>query len=203
MMQRCYLESNASYENYGGAGVTVSEEWQDLDYFLATIDLVDGYDFDQIMAGNLQLDKDIKYKGNKIYSRSNCMFVTPSENAGSRRNNKSFVAVSPNYTYEIYKNREEFCRTHALDTRHVWSILQKGKGFHKGWQFFYEEDFTEDKIVKRQKFEATSPSKEKFVYEKHTEFAKEHNLSAPNISMVLSGKNKHHKGWTFKEIKSM
>lgn len=203
MMQRCYLESNSSYKNYGARGVTVSDEWKNLDFFLETIDSVDGFNLEKILAGELQLDKDIKYKGNKVYSKENCMFVTPSENSGNRVNNISFVAVAPDYSYRVYNNREKFCRENNLDSRHVWNILKKGKGSHKGWQFFYEEYFSEDKIVKRRQFEATSPSGEKFIYEKHSEFAKIYGLSTPNISMVVSGKSSHHKGWKFRELKSM
>ena len=204
MMQRCYLQSNQSYKNYGEKGVTVSEEWQDLDTFFQTIDSVEGFDFEKIMSGDLQLDKDIKNPGNKVYSKEACKFVTRSENSGNRpSNSKLFVAVAPDYTYSYHINRDKFCRENNFSSWTVFNILKKGKGTYKNWQFFYADEFTEDKIVKRRQFEATSPDGVKYIYEKHSLFAKDHSLSSANISMVLAGKNTHHKGWTFKEITPM
>lgn len=202
MMQRCYLKTSGSYKNYGAKGVFVNEEWHDLDRFFDTIEDVDGFDFERVMNGELQLDKDIKVKGNKEYSKHMCKFVTRSENSGNRpSNSREFVAVDPSYNYSYHTNREKFCRENGFNSFTVWNILQRGYGTYKKWQFFYAEDFLESKITKRKKFKATSPKGEVFIYESHAQFAREHNLSTPNISMVLSGKNKMHKGWTFEEVK--
>jgi len=35
MMQRCYQEHNQDYENYGGRGIKVCEEWHDVTNFVA------------------------------------------------------------------------------------------------------------------------------------------------------------------------
>lgn len=201
IMQRCYLKSSSGYKSYGDKGVTVAKEWHDLNYFFATIEVVDGYDFQRIVNGELQLDKDIKFEGNKVYSKENCAFVTPSQNSGHRPSNmRPFVAVAPDYTYKTIYNREEFCRKHKMNSYSVWGVLQRGRGTYKKWQFYYLSEFNTDKIVKRREYIATSPTGEKYRCEQHARFARRFNLSAANISMVLSGRQGHHKGWTFEEL---
>ena len=198
MMRRCYSEKAASYKNYGGNGVTVDSEWHDLNNFLSTIDSVDGFNLEDIMEGKLQLDKDIKYPGNKVYSKDNCKFVTPAENSGFKPSvYREYVAVDSKYNIYEFTNVEKFSRDNNLIARNIWNCLNVGgRNTHRGWQFFYKEDFSEDKIIKDDKV-AVSPELDIYEFKNISSFAKEHKLSAPNISMVLSGKNKHHKYWQF------
>ena len=66
MMSRCYNEKSRAFNRYGAVGVIVSKEWHNLDYFLETIELVEGFDLDKIMNNELELDKDIKSKDKKF-----------------------------------------------------------------------------------------------------------------------------------------
>lgn len=82
MLERCYVEDNKSFPNYGKKGVIVCDRWHCFEYFLNDIRLVEGYDNKLFNEGLLQLDKDIKQKNsiNKIYSLETCKFVSREEN---------------------------------------------------------------------------------------------------------------------------
>ena len=62
MLDRCYSGSHAAYE-----GVTVCEEWHLFSNFKRWMD-------SQPWKGK-ELDKDILFKGNRVYSPSTCVFV--------------------------------------------------------------------------------------------------------------------------------
>ena len=67
MLQRCYSEKfQASCPTY--IGCTVADEWKRFTAFKSWFNenYIDGY----------ALDKDIKCRGNKLYSADNCFFVT-------------------------------------------------------------------------------------------------------------------------------
>lgn len=81
MLNRCYLKTNKRFKHYGGAGVSVCDEWKnDYQKFLDW-SLANGW------APNLSLDKDIKYiekhpeaKTGKLYSPEYCQYVTTEVN---------------------------------------------------------------------------------------------------------------------------
>jgi len=69
MFQRCY---NTKYRNhFAYRNCTVCDEWLNFQNFAKW------YDENYYMVSNedMQLDKDILHKGNKIYSPNNCVFV--------------------------------------------------------------------------------------------------------------------------------
>ena len=204
MMARCYNKKNSSYKNYGGIGVRVSERWKSLNNFIEDFDKIEGYDFDGVFNGQLQLDKDIKQKdvpdNKKIYSIETCLFVSPSKNSENRKNNKEMIIISPNGKIFYSSNRDKFCREHNLSSRNAWQCLTSKSTHYLGWQFFYTDSFNEENVMKPKKVKAISPNKDIYYFNNMAIFAKSHNLSSPNISMVLSGKNKTHKGWTFELI---
>lgn len=81
MLERCYSEKyhkkQPTYKN-----CTVCKRWLVLSSFVADYKLVDGYNQELFLAGELVLDKDIKSDGkNKEYSLKNCMFTSKSENS--------------------------------------------------------------------------------------------------------------------------
>jgi hypothetical protein len=71
MMERCYLPSSANYQRYGGKGVTVCEEWHNINKFAEWVE-TSGY------APGLTIDR-IDPLGN--YEPSNCQWLTRSENS--------------------------------------------------------------------------------------------------------------------------
>ena len=88
MMERCYLPSSGNYSRYGGKGVTVCEEWHDINKFAEWVE-TSGYE------PGLTIDR-IDPLGN--YEPSNCQWLTRSENskkqfADRKKRDKEMVEV--------------------------------------------------------------------------------------------------------------
>lgn len=79
MIERCYNSHSERYENYGGRGITVCDEWRD--DFTAFRDWArsNGY------SEKLSLDR-INNDGN--YEPNNCKWSTQKEQCNNRRNNR-------------------------------------------------------------------------------------------------------------------
>lgn len=78
MVQRCYNPKGSSYENYGGRGITVCDEWRE--------DFIVFYEWaeDNGYSPALSIDR-IDVNGN--YEPSNCRWASPKEqNRNTRRN---------------------------------------------------------------------------------------------------------------------
>lgn len=71
MMERCYLPSNENFKRYGGKGITVCDEWHDINKFAEWVE-TSGY------VPGLTIDR-IDPLGN--YEPSNCQWLTRSENS--------------------------------------------------------------------------------------------------------------------------
>lgn len=88
MILRCYDENNQLYSNYGGAGVTVCEQWHSFENFLNDLPLVIGYNkFKYSLSNNnIPMKLDInELQANipinkRIYSPKTCMFVEQESN---------------------------------------------------------------------------------------------------------------------------
>ena len=76
MISRCYKENNKSFDNYGGRGITVCDEWKDTPLnFLSWLE-ESGY------KKGLEIDRRDNDKG---YSPGNCRVITASVNSRNRR----------------------------------------------------------------------------------------------------------------------
>lgn len=197
MMLRCYNPNASSYHNYGGVGVTISEDWLTIDGFIETIDKVDGFDLERVIKGELQLDKDIKFENNKVYSYDRCKFVTLQQNSANRRNNKSFIAINLN-TEEVIltSNREEFCRNHSMDSSTIWRMLRKNAGLelnnkssniYFNWVFQYENSFSMDKLPSVTTYQAVKGDNQ-ILFTNQSKFAREHNLNVTSVAACIHGR---------------
>ena len=139
MIDRCYKTSDPSYKWYGAKGVTVSEEWKTIDGFLATIDLVEGWDKEKFLDGKLSLDKDSRVEGNVIYAQDKCRFISREENNKIKPSQqKPFTAENPSgYVFEAF-NQSAFAREHGLNQSTISEYLRGKIGAHKGWKFRYK-----------------------------------------------------------------
>lgn len=76
MKGRCLNSKHKRYADYGGRGITISDEWLDFDNFLA--DMLPSY-FERATLERIE--------NSKGYSKGNCKWATYKEQARNRRNN--------------------------------------------------------------------------------------------------------------------
>ena len=81
MIKRCYSEKvhekRHTYKN-----CVVCQRWLLLSNFVEDFKLIDGYNDEKFLNGELELDKDIKSNGqNKEYCLENCILISKSENS--------------------------------------------------------------------------------------------------------------------------
>lgn len=140
MIERCYNPNAQMYPSYGAKGVTVSDDWLCFENYLNDIVLLDGFDYDKYLSGDIQLDKDIKYKNNIIYSKETCCFVNKSKNARYQPSKqKDFLAIDPNGNCYTFNSQAECAREFNLTARTIGKVLNEDLKSHKGWTFRYKE----------------------------------------------------------------
>jgi hypothetical protein len=143
MIKRCYDEKyHKRYPTY--VGCSVDERWHNFQLFFQDICFLKNYNewkSDTNKINIWKLDKDILIKGNKMYSKNTCMFVTNKEN-NARGNKKSTltgltykaVRLSDNYK-ELFNNQKEFCEKYNLTRGSVNLCIHNKRNYHKGWIF--------------------------------------------------------------------
>lgn len=123
MLRRCYcpihLKNRPTY-----IGCSICSDWHNFQNFAKWYvhNYIEGY----------HLDKDIKVKGNKIYSPDTCMFVSPLDNTLEARIS-SFKFTSPIGDIIEGTNIADFCRNHGLNPSHMYAIIKGKRKSHKGW----------------------------------------------------------------------
>lgn len=123
MMQRCYSHDYQSKKpTY--VGCTVCEEWHNFQNFAKW--------YEENNIDGFHLDKDIKVRGNKVYSPETCMFVSNADNS-IQANAKLYTLRSPDgVVAEIY-NMRQFCKDKNLSDGDVSQVLSGKRNQHKGW----------------------------------------------------------------------
>lgn len=114
MKERCYIESNKSYINYGGRGITICDEWlgeQGFENFYNWA-ITHGY------TENLTIDRE---DNNKIYCPENCRWATAKIQANNRRSNRIIECDG------IVMNESEWSKSLGIP-RHILSNRLK-----RGW----------------------------------------------------------------------
>ena len=141
MLERCYYEKAVGYKAYGARGVTVSSRWLIFENYLEDIRKIDGFDEELYLKGEIQLDKDILYKGNKEYSFDKCIFVDRFTNKSNKPTEmRKFIAISPSGKEYEFSNQAECARQFNLTPRTIGKVLSKKLKTHKQWKFRYKDD---------------------------------------------------------------
>lgn len=130
MMQRCYSDIyHEKFPTYKDC--EVCEEWQNFQNFAEWF-----YDNAPEELGRfVHLDKDIKIKGNKIYSPEACMFVSAYENSAMAMGCYGRVVklMSPSgKTYEV-TNIKEFCIEIDMPYKGFQHLVSGTRKSNHGW----------------------------------------------------------------------
>jgi hypothetical protein len=132
MRNRCYRPGVNGYENYGGRGIEVCNEWKQSYEAFRDWSLSHGY------KQGLQIDR-IDNDGN--YSPQNCRWVTHYKNMQNTRKNK-----------KVYFHGKWQTRSEIADTYHISKRLFKDRLAH-GWSveeaLYYEPHIGNNQNLRR------------------------------------------------------
>ncbi|CAH9015257.1 putative portal protein [Vibrio phage 489E54-1] len=128
MLMRCYCSKyQKKYPTY--IGCTVSSVWCNFQNFAKWY-----VDNKPTEVGKFHVDKDLKFKNNKLYSPETCTLVEPSENV-AKATSKHHILISPNGVKVKVFNLMEFCRNNNLTYRTMMVVKKGGQTHHKQWRF--------------------------------------------------------------------
>lgn len=120
MKNRCYNNKFPHYENYGGRGIKVCDEWLKNFNNFKEWSLNNGY------KEGLSIDR-INPNGN--YEPSNCRWITMLEQANNKRNNLFFTING------ITKTEAQWCREYNIPVTNVRRRLSSGWSIEKALTF--------------------------------------------------------------------
>lgn len=111
MLSRCNNPSNPTFKYYGKRGITVCDEWNNINNFIK--------DMGEPPKG-LTLDR---IDNNKGYSKNNCRWVTMKTQANNTRRNKSLI-----WENKTFASLAEFSKYVGIS-----QIVLNGRIFRLGW----------------------------------------------------------------------
>ena len=139
---RCNNPNNSEYYNYGGRGVTYDPKWNSTEGFIDDVDSIVGWNEENFLKRKIQLDKDLKYNNNKIYSKNTCMWVSRKSNMQRQPSRQKRFGSFNLYTneYEEHYSVREFCRNKDLNSSVAYSVLHGRKHRVGDWVIWYLEN---------------------------------------------------------------
>lgn len=129
MISRC--NNHEAYKD-----VSVCDRWLCLENFVTDVRTMDNYNNWKVDTSGWQLDKDIKYAGNKIYSKQSCLFVRKELNnlfKSIRSTGKTYVATHEDGTHVTFVNQRKFASEYGLCYQNIPRAIKTG-GTTKGWR---------------------------------------------------------------------
>lgn len=109
MIQRCKDKNAINYNDYGGRGIKVCDNWEKFEGFWESMK--------STYQNNLTLER-IEVNGN--YEPSNCRWATELEQANNKRNTV-FIEVDG-----LKISSQDWCREHGFDHRYVQHRIRMG-----------------------------------------------------------------------------
>ena len=143
MLERCYSdkrhEKNPTYKD-----CSVCDRWLVFANFLEDLPLIDGYELwrDNPKQG-ISLDKDIKVKGNKVYSLETCKFVSKSNNSKERMKRcnpnqpKKVMAISLTENKVIVFQSMAQAKKLGFTQQNISKCCKGKRKSHKGYKWQY------------------------------------------------------------------
>ena len=137
MHDRCNNPKQKCYKNYGGRGVTYCDKWQHVSGFIDDVDKIPGWDEKKFLAHQLQLDKDFRIEGSKIYSLETCMWISRQDNIKKQPSRqKPFTAynlITKEYEHGTMKKnllKNIIFATHSYLMLLSIKIIERVNGFY-------------------------------------------------------------------------
>lgn len=115
MMDRCYRKNAKNYSYYGGRGISVCDEWHDINAFelwVAKSNFKIGMSLDRIDP-------------NKDYNPENCRWSTKKEQANNRRNTLRLEYNGENHTISEWAEKLGINRSTLNNRIHRWWDIEK------------------------------------------------------------------------------
>ena len=142
MHDRCNNPKQKCYVNYGGRGVTYCDKWAHVNGFIDDVDKIPGWDEQKFLNHELQLDKDFRVRGSKIYSLETCLWISRQENMKKQPSRqKPFTAynlITGEYKHGTMK--KEFAKENKLCYTVVLNVLNHKKHRAGQWVLWYDDD---------------------------------------------------------------
>lgn len=123
MLARCYDDKTQEImPTYKGC--FVCEEWHDFQNYAKW--------FCENYMPECDVDKDILFESNKIYSPATCKFVSHQENS-EKASAKVYVFKSPSGELKEIYNLSKFCYENDLTSANMHKVINGERSHHKGW----------------------------------------------------------------------
>lgn len=152
IIARCDNPKMQDYINYGGRGVTYTSQWKEFSNFVKDVDKIDGWNLSLFDNYKIQLDKDYKVKGNKLYSKETCMWVSIKKNGAYKPTQQS--NLRPKIAFDVvndkiyeFKSPNKFANNFDVSVKTIQSSLIYNKWFSNGVTFWYKDKGRESNIV--------------------------------------------------------
>jgi hypothetical protein len=126
MRQRCLNPKNKDYENYGGKGITICDEWIDDPVSFYNWAIKSGY------REGLEIDRE---NANGNYCLQNCRWITKTENVGRKNkdHSKNIMCVETGAVYESLTGAAKLLKVQPNALFHALNHKTKCKKFH--WSY--------------------------------------------------------------------
>lgn len=114
MKQRCLNVKHPKYNRYGGRGITICEEWLNIENFY-NWSMNNGYN------DNLTIDR---IDNNKGYSPDNCRWVSISENSRKKSTTKIDMILAQEIRMRIKEDWTKLAKEYNCSHGTIWFIMK-------------------------------------------------------------------------------
>lgn len=135
MLSRCNNPNDQDYDNYGGRGVRVCDDWHYLEIFEKEFKELDGHENLLKNPDEYTLDKDSKKEGNLLYSKDNCVIINLQKQSENRRNVIAVQSIDKNGNKKNYPSMAEASRQLNINKTLIRRVIN-GKATHTHGYYF-------------------------------------------------------------------